>query len=94
LAGTPKDGFDQGCGSFDIGAEHHHIAGFQTGVFCKELQQAIAQDLDLAQKAVGTMEFDRAVFPGHRGALGEGGGGSRQVGLRVTGPEKVGLEVV
>ncbi len=73
-----EDRADQGHPGLDVGHHHQHVAGLEVGVGLKEVEQSLAQHLDLPGGAVAGVNPQRVVVleEGPRPALrlAEGGG--------------------
>ena len=78
LAGA-EGGLDQRRERLDVRAHHDHVARLQRVVLLQQVEDRVAQDLDLARAAVAGVDLDAAVGGVERRA---GVGGARAAGRR------------
>ena len=69
-AGLAEGGADQRRVGLDVGTHHQHVARLEQRVLGEQVEQRLAQHLDLAGRAVAGVHLDGAVGGSGRGRLG------------------------
>ena len=89
LAGAER-GLDERRERLDVRAHHDHVARLQGVVLLQQVEDRVAQDLDLSRAAVAGVDLHAAVARGER-RPGVGGAGEREAGWGAVGAH-VGLD--